>query len=179
MLNIIKTIMILLVLASFSCKATATNSTKYDNTLCYAQAAYYEARDQGPIAMQLVMAATYNRVKDERWLPYACGVVWQRAQFSWTKSIGHRVSHIPKATEPADQRALRIARTLARSLRAGHWKPTISANHFLAPEGLSGGFPRWARCTAGLTAGNKCVSYKGQNVRAPDFTYAGIWFYTL
>lgn len=179
MQNIIKIIVILLTFASFSCKVSASLPHINDNTLAYVQAAYHEARGEGPVAMQLVMSATYNRVSDRRWPSSAKAVVWQRGQYAWSGEHRHRASLYPKATEPADKAALREAVSLARSLRAGQWRPSISANHFLSPEALSGPFPRWARCSAALAAEGRCVSYKGQKVRSPDFTYAGTWFYTL
>lgn len=179
MQNIIKIIAILLTLSSFSCKVSASLPHINDNTLAYVQAAYHEARGQGVTAMRLVMAATYNRVVDKRWPSSAKRVVWQRGQYAWTPEHRHRASLYPKATEPADRAALKVATALALSLRAGDWEPSISANHFLSPRALSGPFPRWARCSAALAAEGRCVSYKGQKVRSPDFTYNGTWFYTL
>ncbi|QTQ06795.1 hydrolase_2 domain-containing protein [Aeromonas phage PVN03] len=179
MQNIIKILVILLTLSSFSCKASVNFGPINDNTLAYVQAGYYEARDGGRLAMKLVMSATYNRVVDGRWPRSAKRVVWQSGQYAWTGGQRHRASLYPKATAPADRAALAEAVSLARSLRAGDWEPSISANHFLSPGALSGPFPRWARCTAALAAKGRCVSYKGQKVRSPDFTYNGTWFYTL
>ncbi len=171
--------MVLLLILSFSHKAEAKSYGNEDNTLCYAQAAYHEARGQGSIAMRLVQSVTYNRVTDSRWRRSACAVVWQRGQYAWTRSAGHRMSQPPRATAPADRAALAEALSLARSLRAGKWEPSISANHFISPDALSGGhWPRWARCPQGAAA-DECVVYKGRKLRAPDFTYAGTWFYTL
>ena len=166
-------------------EASVTFSKPLDNTLCYAQAAYYEARGQGATAMRLVQEVTYNRVMDSRWPRSACGVVWQASQYSWTNN-----SHIglPDAKAKIDIEALTKARQMAAELRAGKWKPTISANHFLAPEALTGRFPSWAACSDELRDLGKCVSYyRSQDskmkypeaVRVPDFIYAGIWFYTL
>lgn len=179
----IKIAMILLLILSFSHKAEAKNYTTMDNTLCYAQAAYHEARDGGPVAMRLVQSATYNRVLDKRWARSACGVVYQRGQYAWAQAHRHRMALPPVAKAPADRAALAEALSLAHSLRAGQWRPSITANHFLSPEALPGAqsgkprFPAWSRCPADGSA--QCMSYAGVKLRAPDFTYAGTWFYTL
>ena len=178
-----KIILISLTLWGFSHKAEATKQPLYDNTLCYAQAAYHEARSIDTTAMRLVQSVVYNRVKMKGYPRDACGVVWQRAQFSWTLRHPHSIGALPTALPPADGAALTEALSLARSLRAGDWRPSISADHFLTPEALSGAktgrprFPAWARCPARQP--DRCMSYKGLKLLAPDFTYRGIWFYTI
>lgn len=178
-----KMALLLLLILSSSHKAEAKSYHGADNTLCYAQAAYHEARDGGPIAMRLVQSATYNRVTDGRWPRSSCGVVYQRGQYAWAQAYRHRMALPPTAKAPADRAALAEALSLARSLRAGQWRPSITANHFLSPKALPGAqngkprFPAWSRCPADGSA--RCMSYAGVNLRAPDFTYAGTWFYTL
>ena len=174
---------ILMLLHIFPQKAMASKGHNYDNTRCYAQAAYHEARSIDRTAMRLVQSVVYNRVKMKGYPRDACGVVWQRAQFSWTLRHPHSIGALPTALPPADGAALTEALSLARSLRAGDWRPSISADHFLTPEALSGAktgrprFPAWARCPAGQP--DRCMSYKGLKLLAPDFTYRGIWFYTI
>lgn len=54
---------------------------------CLASNVYHEARGEsmkGKIAVALV---TLNRSEDERFPKTICGVVYQKHQFSWTKSI--------------------------------------------------------------------------------------------
>lgn len=183
MLKYIKIISILLALWGFSQKAEANKSPNYDNTWCYAQAAYHEARSIDREAMRLVQAVVYNRVKMKGYPRDACGVVWQRAQFSWTLRHPHPMNALPRALPPADGAALREALSLARSLRAGDWRPHISADHFLMPEALprrhNGAlrFPAWARCP--VAHPERCMSYNGQKLLAPDFTYRGMWLYTI
>ena len=179
----IKIVLISLTLWGFSHKAEATKQPLYDNTLCYAQAAYHEARSIDTIAMRLVQSVVYNRVKMKGYPSNACGVVWQRAQFSWTMRPGHRMGQAPEAVAPADGARLREALSMARSLRAGDWRPSISADHFLMPEALPRRhngtlrFPAWAQCPAAHP--DRCMSYNGQKLLAPDFTYRGMWLYTI
>ena len=179
----IKIIPILLAFWGFSQKAEASKSPTYDNTLCYAQAAYHEARSLDTTAMRLVQSVVYNRVKMKGYPSNACGVVWQRAQFSWTLRHPHPIGRAPKDVAPADGARLQEALSMARSLRAGDWRPSISADHFLTPEALprhQNGtlrFPAWARCPAAHP--DRCMSYKGQKLLAPDFTYRGMWLYTI
>ena len=180
-----KIALLLAIFMSFSQKIVAKEAKDYtfnDNTWCYAQVAFHEARGQGRTAMKLVQSVTYNRVKAQRWPRSACAVVYQSGQYAWTRlPIGHRVSSSTRLA-PSDAQALAEALSLARSLRAGHWHPSISADHFLSPEALPRRrngtlrFPAWARCQGPETA---CVVYRGYKVRAPDFTYNGFWFYTL
>lgn len=186
---IVPFVLLCLVVVASLIPAQAATPKGATGVQCYAQAAYHEARGQGDIAMKLVQSVTYNRVLDRRWPSHACAVVWQRKQYSWT--VDHptplKRSQIVART---DREALDRARELATALRAGQWKPTISANHFLSPAALSGGFPAWAKCTESLWATGGCVVYisgnddalkenAGIRVRTPDFTFEGIWFYTL
>lgn len=194
--SLLLTLALIVALAySYSHSAHAAVPKGVSNTQCYAQAAYFEARGQGHIAMRLVQSVTYNRVLDKRWPSTACRVVWQNKQYSWTLDrVTVRTHKSPVAI--ADRAALDTARSLATRLRNGDWEPSISANHFLSPAALSGGFPLWARCTEALWATGGCVVHLPANqesnagsfnnavdggtwVRAPDFTYNGIWFYTL
>ena len=174
---------ILMLLHIFPQKAMASKGHNYDNTRCYAQAAYHEARSIDRTAMRLVQSVVYNRVKMKGYPSNACGVVWQRAQFSWTLRPGHRMGQAPEAVAPADGARLREALSMARSLRAGDWRPSISADHFLTPEALPRRhngklrFPAWARCPAAHP--DRCMSYNGQKLLAPDFTYRGMWLYTI
>ena len=177
-----KIALFLAIFMSFSQKIMAKEAKDYtpsDNTWCYAQVAYHEARGQGQTAMKLVLSVTYNRVKAQRWPRSACAVVYQSGQYAWTR--GHRIGYSTPLS-PADAQARAEALSLARSLRAGRWHPTISADHFLSPEALprrhndAPRFPVWAQCRGPEMA---CVVYRGYKVRAPDFTHNGFWFYTL
>ena len=178
-----KIALLLAIFMSFSQKIVAKEAKDYtfnDNTWCYAQVAFHEARGQGRTAMKLVQSVTYNRVKAQRWPRSACAVVYQSGQYAWTR--GHRVSSSTQLAPP-DAQALAEALSLARSLRAGHWHPSISADHFLSPEALPRRhngtlrFPAWAQCPAAHP--DRCMSYKGQKLLAPDFTYRGMWLYTI
>lgn len=51
---------------------------------CLAKNIYFEARDQDTTGQMLVAKVTRNRVESRKFPSTFCGVVYQKAQFSWT-----------------------------------------------------------------------------------------------
>lgn len=73
---------------------------------CIAAAVYFEARGE-PIEGQLAVAqVVMNRAASNKYPASICGVVKQRAQFSFVR--GHRIPRIPRATK-AWRKAVAIA----------------------------------------------------------------------
>ena len=84
-----------------------------DELQCLAGAVYFESRGE-PLAGQLAVAkVVINRSEDRRWPSSYCGVVYQRAQFSFVKN--GRMPRI-KTGSQAWKRAQAIARIAHRGL---------------------------------------------------------------
>lgn len=67
--------------------ATIQNISDTQSTQCIAEAVYHEARGEPIQGQAAVMQVILNRMKQpEMFGPDACSVVYQRGQFSWTKS---------------------------------------------------------------------------------------------
>ncbi|UYD72137.1 cell wall hydrolase [Vibrio phage vB_VpaM_VPs20] len=158
------------------------NATLDDNTKCYIQNAYWEARGERREGIRGVIDATYNRVLDRRFPSSACGVVWQRAQFSWTLGAVKKFD-VPTPTRAEDWAALREIVSLVLSYRRGLLHPDTTVTHFIAPDGLYSAalghrvFPRWLSCDRHPE--KACMSVDGQNIIVPTYIYGGHWFYEL
>ena len=50
---------------------------------CLSVNAFHESRSQSDLANLMIMATVLNRVNDRRWARSICGVVFQKASFSW------------------------------------------------------------------------------------------------
>lgn len=57
---------------------------------CMAKNIYYEARGEGKIGMIAVAHVTVNRAKSSKFPSDVCEVVYQKGQFSWTKSYSKK-----------------------------------------------------------------------------------------
>src|ERR671913_1006517 len=103
--------------------------------LCTALNVYHEAR--GSTRRDQIGAAlvTRNRALHER--RSYCSVVWERAQFSWTR---HRVRRLVPRDDAAWERAL--TRATAVVAAPGPADITRGARHFYNPRLVR---PRWAR----------------------------------
>lgn len=78
-------------IALLACATTAHAKLPKDVD-CLAKNIYYEARGE-PVSGQIAVAlVTINRVESTRYADTICGVVYQKGQFSWTKSPTKRVS---------------------------------------------------------------------------------------
>ena len=63
---------------------TVSTSAYANQTKCLAQTIYHEARGEPYQCQQLVADVVLNRMKHPNYPSTACGVVFQRRQFSWT-----------------------------------------------------------------------------------------------
>lgn len=98
---------------------------------------YHEARGEGPDGMQMVGEVTLERVEHEYFPDNVCDVVYQRSQFSWTRT---RSNHTP-----SDEELWQVSLELAENLINGEIEYfDTGATHFLNPDRLSR-LPRWAR----------------------------------
>jgi len=111
------------------------NGALSPDLMCLAQAIYFESRGE-PLSGQLAVAEVIvNRAESARFPDDYCGVVTQRAQFSFVKG-GHIPQ--PRTATRAWSRAKAIARIAHREL----WEtPASDALYFHATHVR----PRWAR----------------------------------
>ena len=58
--------------------------------MCMALNTYHEARGESFIGQVAVNEVVLNRMASETWPSTACGVIWQRKQFSWTINYKER-----------------------------------------------------------------------------------------
>jgi len=103
-----KILILSLMLLSFN--AVAAKSWYADERTCLALNIYHEARSeavQGHLAVGMV---TLNRVRSKKFPDTICGVVWQKAQFSWTRD--------GKSDKPLEVRAWKHSRLIANYLYA-------------------------------------------------------------
>lgn len=63
------------------------------DTFCLAKNIYHEARGEDLLGRLAIAQVTYNRVRNAHYKNDICGVVMQRAQFSWTLTKRLRWSH--------------------------------------------------------------------------------------
>lgn len=86
-----------------------------DQMRCLAGTVYFESRGE-PLAGQLAVAqVVINRSEDSRWPMNYCGVVYQRAQFSFVKN-----GRMPRIR--TDSQAWQRAKAIARIAHEGLWK---------------------------------------------------------
>lgn len=86
---------------------------------CLAGAVYFESRGE-PLDGQLAVAqVVINRSEDRRWPASYCGVVYQRAQFSFVR--GGRMPQINKSSD-----AWKRAKAVARIAHEGMWQSEAS-----------------------------------------------------
>jgi|GEM_PF-536535 len=102
---------------------------------CMALNIYHEARGESELGQVGVGMVTLNRANSRFFQPTICGVVYARAQFSWT---GDKYSDVPKAGA-AWNTANRIANNvISRSVA----DPTGHASHYYNPAQAN---PPWAK----------------------------------
>ena len=108
---------------------------------CLAGAVYFESRGE-PIAGQLAVAqVVINRAESRQFPSDYCGVVYQRAQFSFVK--GGRMPRIAEGSA-AWQRAKKIATIAHRGL----WESEAGDSLYFHAKYVS---PRWARAKSHRT----------------------------
>ena len=106
-----------------------------DQLQCLAGAVYFESRGE-PLKGQLAVAqVVINRSEDRRWPASYCGVVYQRAQFSFVKN--GRMPRI-KTTSGAWHRA----KAIAKIAHEGLWESEANEAVYFHAKYVK---PRWSR----------------------------------
>lgn len=110
------------------------DTSKIPAVKCLADNIYHEARGESRQGQQAVAHVVLNRVKNPAWGGHVCGVVWAKAQFSWT--LDKRLWNIrdPKAYERAKLVALEVLAGKTRDMTGG-------ATHYYEPTKVN---PSWA-----------------------------------
>ena len=105
---------------------------------CLAANIFHEARGEHPIGQYAVAQVTMNRAGDDP--DKVCGVVYAKAQFSWTLSAKKRLTH-PKKINPE---AWKTAKIIAAQFMQGKVRVDITrgADHYYA-DYISK--PKWAK----------------------------------
>tara|TARA_E500000305_G_scaffold105438_1_gene102898 strand:- start:94 stop:711 length:618 start_codon:yes stop_codon:yes gene_type:complete len=126
------------------------NAALSPDLMCLAQAVYFESRGE-PLSGQLAVAEVIvNRADSPRFPDDYCGVVTQRAQFSFVKG-GHIPQ--PRTSTLAWTRAKAIARIAHREL----WETEASDALFFHATHVS---PRWARTKIARATIDRHVFYR-------------------
>jgi spore germination cell wall hydrolase CwlJ-like protein len=98
---------------------------------------YHEARGEGLDGMQMVGEVTLNRVYHDSYPNNVCDVVYQRSQFSWTRT--------KKDYTPYEKDLWELSLEIAEGLLNGEIDYFDNgATHFINPKKVSK-MPRWTR----------------------------------
>lgn len=121
-----------------------------DQMRCLAGAVYFESRGE-PLTGQLAVAQVIiNRSEDRRWPASYCGVVYQRAQFSFVR--GGEMPNINTSSAAWDR-----AKAVARIAHEGLWESEASdAVYFHATHVR----PRWSRAKTRLAQIDTHIFYR-------------------
>ncbi len=95
--------------------------------MCIAIALFFEARGEDTMAREAVAQVIINRVEDKRWPNDACGVVFQRKQFSFTHDGLH--DDPTRFKMPADVKAWSEVQEIAADAVQGD-VAEITSNHY-------------------------------------------------
>ena len=116
----------------------ANTDTAYDlsrEMMCLAGTVYFESRGE-PLAGQLAVAqVVINRAESQRFPSSYCGVVYQRAQFSFVK--GGRMPNIRRGSN-----AWKRAKAIARIAHEGQWESEASDSLYFHAKYVN---PSWNR----------------------------------
>lgn len=117
---------------------------------CLAGAVYFESRGE-PLAGQLAVAqVVINRTQDARWPASYCGVVYQRAQFSFVR--GGQMPRINTAST-----AWTRARAVARIAHEGLWESEAADAVYFHASYVR---PRWSRSRTPLAQIDTHIFYR-------------------
>jgi len=117
---------------------------------CLAGAVYFESRGE-PLDGQLAVAqVVINRAEDRRWPASYCGVVYQRAQFSFVR--GGRMPQINTSSAAWDR-----AVSVARIAHDGMWESEAADAVYFHANYVR---PRWSRSKTRLTQIDTHVFYR-------------------
>ncbi len=117
---------------------------------CLAGAVYFESRGE-PLSGQLAVAqVVINRAEDRRWPASYCGVVYQRAQFSFVR--GGRMPNINTSSA-----AWHRAKAVARIAHDGLWESQAADAVYFHATHVN---PRWSRAKTRLTQIDTHIFYR-------------------
>ncbi|MEM7780467.1 MAG: cell wall hydrolase [Pseudomonadota bacterium] len=117
---------------------------------CLAGAVYFESRGE-PLYGQLAVAeVVINRSEDVRWPASYCGVVYQRAQFSFVR--GGQMPRINTSSA-----AWTRAKAVARIAHDGMWQSEASDAVYFHADYVS---PRWSRAKTRLAKIDTHIFYR-------------------
>jgi len=119
------------------CSQTLSQTCDYEKEIkVLALNMYHEARGEGHDGMQMVGEVTLNRVENKNFPDNICDVVYQRSQFSWTKT--------KKDHTPYNEKLWAESLEMAENLINGEVEYfNNGATHFLNPDKLKR-MPTWA-----------------------------------
>ena len=129
---------------------TPTDGALSEEMMCLAGAVYFEARGE-PLAGQLAVAQTVINRAESRLFPSSyCGVVTQRAQFSFVKN-----GRIPQAR--TSSAAWRKAKAVARIAHQGLWDSAAADSLYFHATYVR---PSWSRKKVALATIESHIFYK-------------------
>lgn len=108
-----------------------------EDVVCLAHNIFHEARGEAEAGQVQVAFVTLNRVASRRYPNTVCGVVHQRAQFSWTFDNPH-IDLSDPIERAAYMRAMSIAAEVISGARDAE---NTGATHYYNPDKVS---PGWA-----------------------------------
>lgn len=121
-----------------------------DELQCLAGAVYFESRGE-PLEGQLAVAeVVINRAGDSRWPSSYCGVVYQRAQFSFVKK-----GRMPKIR--TGSKAWKQAQAIARIAHRGLWDSSASDAVYFHARHVK---PSWSRRKVALATIDTHIFYR-------------------
>ncbi len=121
-----------------------------DELQCLAGAIYFESRGE-PLEGQLAVAqVVVNRAEDGRWPSSYCGVVYQRAQFSFVKN--GRMPHIRTGSK-----AWKRAEAIARIAHRGLWDSSAQDAVYFHARYVR---PSWSRRKVALATIDTHIFYR-------------------
>ena len=117
---------------------------------CLAGAVYFESRGE-PLAGQLAVAqVVINRSEDERWPASYCGVVYQRAQFSFVRN-----GQMPSIN--VNSGAWQRAQAVAQIAHQGMWESEAPDAVYFHANYVQ---PRWSRVKTRLAQIDTHIFYR-------------------
>lgn len=129
---------------------TETELALSEQMQCLAGAVYFEARGE-PLAGQLAVAqVVINRAENPRFPSSYCGVVYQRAQFSFVR--GGEMPRIKTGTE-----AWQRAKAIARIAHEGLWESEAGDSLYFHAKYVS---PSWSNKKVARATINRHVFYR-------------------
>ena len=127
-----------------------TDAQLTDQMHCLAGAIYFESRGE-PLYGQLAVAeVVINRSEDDRWPASYCGVVYQRAQFSFVR--GGQMPRIRTSSE-----AWNRAKAVAKIAHEDLWQSEANEAVYFHAEYVR---PRWSRAKTRVTKIDTHIFYR-------------------